>query len=254
MTAEKSETDRLRRSMKKISHPIRINQYLHLKGYCSRRQADRLIEEGAVMINGATAKLGAKIFENDVVKVSKRNSAILNMYAYFAYHKPRGVISHSPQMKEVSVREAAKLRKDFSPVGRLDKASSGLMLLTNDGRIVEPLLNPRYGHEREYVVKVDKKIKNMFLKKMRGGVQIEGYVTKPAAVERIDDLSFRITLTEGKKHQIRRMAAALGYQVRELTRTRIMHIKLGGLKKGEARELTQKERRELLKVLAIQEA
>jgi len=210
--------------MDAITYPIRINRYLLLKNLCSRREADRLIEQGKIKINGSVAVLGQKVNKGDVVEVA--SDAASREYKYYIFNKPRGIVSHNPQRDEESVEDVSGLGSSVSVVGRLDKDSRGLMLLTDDGRIVNAILSPEYGHEREYEVTVDKYIKESDLKKLARGVDIEGYTTKPAKAERLSEDSFSLTLTEGKKHQIRRMCAALGYQVADLKRVRMMHLVL----------------------------
>lgn len=234
--------------MTDVEYPIRINRYLFLKNYCSRREADRLIEQGKVSINGEPAVLGQKVNEGDDVKVAEEVAS--RVYQYYLYNKPRGIVSHNPQRDEQSVEDVSGLGDSVSVVGRLDKESHGLMLLTDDGRIVNAVLNPEHAHEREYEVRVDKYVKEQDLKKLARGVDIEGYVTKPAQVSRLGENSFSLVLTEGKKHQVRRMCAALGYQVQNLKRVRMMHLKLD-VADGENRPLTQGERAELLKIAGI---
>lgn len=229
--------------MDKIEYPIRINRYLLLQHICSRREADRLIEQGKVYINGDPAVLGQKVHEGDVVRVD--DEAAQREYKYFLFNKPRGIVSHNPQRNEQSIEDISGLEATVSPVGRLDKDSHGLMLLTDDGRIVHAILDPEHGHEREYEVRVDKYVKASDLKKLARGVNIEGYVTKPAVAERVAEDTFSLTLTEGKKHQIRRMCAALGYQVLDLKRTRMMHLSLD-VNEGEHRPLQPDEVTELL--------
>ena len=213
--------------------PIRINRYLALKGYATRRKADELIRKGLVSVNGRRAKLGDVIKKDDKVEVKKLRSRAL---IYLAYNKPSDTVTHSPQKDEIDIAMTIK-RTDVFPLGRLDKKSHGLILLTSDERITGPLLSPKMDHEKEYLVTVDKKISNHFLKWMRSGVNIEGYTTKKAAVEKMKENTFRIVLTEGKTHQIRRMCAALGYVVRDLKRVRILNIKLGDLKLNEYRKI-----------------
>lgn len=234
-----------------IPYPVRINRYLYLKGYCSRRRADTLVQAGKVKINGTPAQIGQQVQAADTVELAPDVRELPQTYRYFLYHKPRGIVSHNPQRSERSVEDVSGLGKKVFPVGRLDKASRGLMLLTDDGRIVHTLLAPEYAHEREYRVAVDKRITDSALGRMRKGVRIEGYVTKPAHVTRVGEKSFRITLTEGKKHQIRRMCSALGYTVTDLLRTRIAHLTLGSLKEGAHRPLTHSERSSLLRSLDI---
>jgi len=227
--------------IEEIIHPVRINRYLFLKGYCSRRKADKFIENKLEKINGRVAVLGDKVKKGDRVDVAKIVKEESKKYVYVAYYKPRGIVSHNPQVGEKGIEDIFKWGVTLYPLGRLDKASEGLMLLSNDGRIVDRLLNPKYAHEKEYVVKVDKKTTGLFLKKMESGVMIEKHKTKPAKVKRISTDTFRIILTEGKKHQIRRMCAALGYQVQDLKRIRIANIKLGTLKPEQHRVVKGKE-------------
>lgn len=236
-----------------IEYPIRANRYLFLKGYCSRRKADEMIEAGHVKINGKVAVLGQKINKDDKVEVSAKIQSMPKNYEYRILNKPRGVVSHDPQQGEKSAVDFFKdgEKKKLAPVGRLDKDSEGLLFLTNDGRIIDKMLNPKYEHEKEYIVRVDKQIKGTFLNRMKKGVNIEGYMTKPSLIKQTGERSFRITLTEGKKHQIRRMCAALGYQVKELKRMRIMNLRLGKLYPGQKRELKVTERLTLLKSLGL---
>ncbi len=226
-----------------ISYPIRINRYLYLKGFCSRREADRLIEKGLVKVNGKKVTLGQKLEKaEDRIEMPKSVRQEKSIKKYYLLHKPQGVVSHNPQTGEKSAEEyfespdIKKLR--MAPLGRLDKASRGLMLFSNDGTIVDKLLNPKHEHEKEYVVTIDKRMTKEFFDTMEQGVQIERYKTKPAKVTKIDTRSFKIILTEGKKHQIRRMCAALGYQVQDLKRTRIMNLRLGKMKPGSYKEVT----------------
>jgi 23S rRNA pseudouridine2604 synthase len=237
----------------KIEYPIRLNRYLYLKGFCSRRQADRMIRDKEIKINGEFAVLGQKVKENDNVELSNRVKELPKHYEYYLLNKPRGVVSHNPQQGEKSVEDFFKASdvKKLAPVGRLDKDSTGLMLISNDGRLIDKMLNPRHGHEKEYSVRVDKPLKESFARKMSQGVDIEGYKTKEAKVEVTGNRSFTIILKEGKKHQIRRMCAALGYQVRDLKRKRIMNLYLGGLRPGESRELSMQEKVSLLRQLEI---
>lgn len=229
-----------------------INHYLALKGYCSRRKAVDFIKQGKVKINGVVAEIGQRVGPDDIVTVTDDISRLPERYRYIAFYKPVGVVSHNPQAGEKGVEDIFKIKgTPLYPIGRLDKASEGLMLLSNDGRIVDRLLNPKTSHEKEYVVTVDKRMRPTSLRKMASGVRIEGYMTKPAKTREISDFTFGITLTEGKKHQIRRMAAALGYQVRKLRRIRIMNITLGTLKAGQGRALTEKEKTQLLSSLGL---
>ncbi len=211
-------------------YPMRINKYLALKKISTRRGADELVEKKKVFINGKLAILGSKVKENDVVEIK---GAEKKKYIYFAYNKPIGIETGSP-------------REGLFPLGRLDKASHGLMILTNDGRITDQLLNPKYFHEKEYVVKTLNKLRSNFKQKMEAGVNIEGYLTKKCKIKILDDFTFRIVLTEGKKHQIRRMCSNLFQEVADLKRERIMNIKLGNLKPGALREIKGDELATLL--------
>lgn len=221
---------------------MRINKYLAHTGVASRREADVLIGGGKVLINGKKAETGQQVNEGDEVEVVGKTKP----KTYLAYYKGRGIITHSPGEGEVDI--IGRLARDFginhvAPVGRLDKDSEGLIILSNDGRITGPLLDPEADHEKEYDVLVDKPISGMFKRVMAAGVDIEGYRTKPAMVEgnEKNDKRFKIILTEGKKHQIRRMCAALGYQVQSLKRIRIMNIELGKLKPNQYRKISGPE-------------
>lgn len=236
-----------------MEFPMRLNKYLAHTGVASRREADVLIEGGKVLINGQKAVMGQKVEESDKVEVVGKTKA----KQYYAYYKGRGVITHSPDEREVSIAE--RIAKDYgitdvAPIGRLDKDSEGLIILSNDGRITGPLLNPDSGIEKEYTVTVDKPLSGMFVRAMESGVDIEGYRTKPAqlATYKQNDKRFSIILKEGKKHQIRRMCAALGYQVQSLKRVRIANIEIGKLKPNQYRKINGPELATLLKTLSVQ--
>jgi len=234
-----------------ISYPMRINRYLALNNYSSRREADALIEKGVVTINGKKAKIGDKVEEKDVVAVNMKVANVAKKYVYFAYNKPRGIVTHSPKDGQRSIAEVTYTADDVFPVGRLDKNSRGLIILSNDGRITDKLLNPEREHEKEYVVTVNKPITNIFLKVMRQGVQLEDFKTRECLVEKKDETTFNITLTEGKKHQIRRMCTALGWEVVDLKRIRIMNIQLGTLGSGQQRKIQGSELETLLRSLGV---
>ena len=206
-------------------YPIRINKYLALKKISTRRGADELVKYKKVFINDKLAVLGSKVIEKDKVEV---RGVKLKNYLYFAYNKPIGIETNSPQ-------------EDLFPLGRLDKKSHGLLILTNDGRITDALLNPKYFHEKEYLVKTSNKLRSSFKQKMEAGVNIEGYLTKKCKVQILNDFAFRIILTEGKKHQIRRMCSALFQEIADLKRERIMNIKLDNLKPNALREIKGEE-------------
>ncbi len=233
-------------------YPMRINKYLALKNYATRRGADELVMGGKVTLNGKIAVLGDKVKETDTVVV--KDSGKKKKYFYYAYNKPVGIITHSPEAHEEDIR--AQVGSELTdrgvfPVGRLDKASHGLMILTSDGRITDRLLNPKFDHEKEYEVTTRDRIRDSFPTYMSKGVTIEGYKTRPCIVKKLEDNLFRITLNEGKKHQIRRMVAALYNQVSDIKRTRILSIKLGQLRDGAYRPIEGKELEGFLKDLHL---
>lgn len=220
--------------MENIPYPIRINRYLALTGVATRRGADELIAQKKVLINGHTVALGDMLQINDEVRV--KNMA-LKEYVYLAYCKPRGIITHSPNENEKSIKDIlhGQLKEQVFPIGRLDKDSHGLIILTNDGRITEKLLSPNREHEKEYIVTANKPITSKFLKHLECGVDIEGYTTKPAVAKKLGERKFSIIITEGKKHQLRRMCAAEGYVADDIKRVRITNIGLGSLQPGQFR-------------------
>ena len=232
-----------------MEYPVRINKYLAMKNICSRREADSLIVSGNIKINGKRAVLGDKVFETDRVELKKNSSKKL---VYYIFNKPIGIVTHSPQKGEKSILNLVKFPEKVFPVGRLDKDSWGLIILTNDGRITDKLLNPEKNHEKEYAVRVNKIMSESFLNKMAHGVRLgDGYKTKICKVEKINETMFSIILTEGKKRQIRRMCAALGYAVFDLKRIRIMNIKIKRLKPGEFKEIGGKELEDFLRELGV---
>ncbi len=226
-----------------LSYPIRINKYLASQKISTRKGADELVKNKKVFINGKLAVLGSKVEKSDKVEV-KGNK--IKEYKYFAYNKPIGVETDSP-------------KESLFPLGRLDKNSHGLLILTDDGRITDQLLSPKYFHEKEYIVKTKEKLRSNFKQKMEAGVNLDpvrgrgslralatsngvgGYITRPCQVKIINENTFRVILTEGKKHQIRRMCANLFQEVADLKRERIMNIKLGSLKSGAFREIKGEE-------------
>jgi 23S rRNA pseudouridine2604 synthase len=234
--------------MEKEQYPMRINKYLAMKGYSTRRGADELIEKKQVFINGKLAILGDKVLAEDVVEVKHKTKP--QAYLYFAYNKPAGVVSHSPQHGEQDVIKASALKNVF-PVGRLDKDSHGLMILTNDGRITDRMLNPEHDHEKEYIVKTVQKHRTNFKEKMENGVDIGDYVTQPCKVFIIDEHKFAIVISEGKKHQIKRMVVANFNEVRDLQRVRIMNINLGKLAPNSYRKIEGKELSTFLKNMGL---
>ncbi len=223
-------------------YPLRINKYLSSQDYCSRREADGLIKAGLVKINGRVAILGDKVSETDKIEVSPSVKSRLTTLKYYAYHKPASVVTHTPEDGQTDIKEIFPLKdKTIFPVGRLDKSSRGLIILTNDGRITGKLLGPEMNREKEYAVRVDKKISGFFLNKMSYGLNLGDFITKPCQAKQTGFDEFNIILTEGKKHQIRRMCDVLGFVVKDLQRIRIMNIGLKDLKPNEYREIKGKE-------------
>jgi 23S rRNA pseudouridine2604 synthase len=232
-------------------YPMRLNRHLAIKNFSSRREADRLIEKGLVTINGVKAQVGDKVQATDVVEVDGKLKQAWKKYRYFLYYKPAKIATHTSLLGQKSIKDVSGLPADVFPVGRLDRASQGLMFMTNDGRVTDKVLNPEYAHEKEYVVRVNKKVNTFFVRWMSEGIQLEDFKTKPCIVTPVDDDVFKIILTEGKKHQIRRMCTALGYEVRDLKRVRIMDLRIGLLKPGQYKELRGKTLTEFLISLGI---
>lgn len=230
--------------------PMRINKFLALKKQSTRRGADELIEKKQVFLNGRLAVLGDKVNENDNVEVRFRGNQKPPEYVYFAYNKPRGIVTHSAQGGEQEIKHVVALR-DVFPIGRLDKDSHGLVILTNDGRITDRMLSPLYSHEKEYLVTTKEDLRSNFKVKMEAGVKIEDGTTRPCKVKIVDDRTFRVILTEGKKHQIRRMCVALFQEVDDLQRIRIMNISLGNLKEGAYRKIEGEELHTFLESMEI---
>ncbi|MBW3521912.1 MULTISPECIES: 23S rRNA pseudouridine(2604) synthase RluF [unclassified Chryseobacterium] len=220
----------------------RINKYLSEVGYCSRRAADKLLEEGRIKINGQVPEMGTKVSDEDVVEVDgKPIRESEDKPIYIAFNKPVGIVCTTDTKRERdNIIEYINHPKRIFPIGRLDKPSEGLILLTNDGDIVNKILRSKNNNEKEYLVRVDKPINPRFLEKMRNGVPILDTVTKKCEVEKIDDMTFRIVLTQGLNRQIRRMCEFLGYEVKKLKRIRIMNIKLD-IPLGKWRELSPEE-------------
>ena len=230
-------------------YPMRINKYMALKQYATRREADELISSGIVFINGKKAVLGDTVNQKDKVEV--KTTAPKEGYRYFAYNKPVGVVTSLPAKDEKSILDVTEFPIKVFPLGRLDKESTGLIIMTNDGRITDKLLNPKNIHEKEYVVTVDKPIEHNFLVNLINGIRLGEYVTKKAKARRIDKHTFEIIITEGKNRQIRRMCASFGYNVKTLTRIRVMNILLGTLKPGTFKEISGVELDTLLASLGI---
>jgi 23S rRNA pseudouridine2604 synthase len=230
---------------------IRLNKYLSEVGYCSRRAADRLIEEGRVTINGKVPEMGTKVMPTDEVCVDgKPISPPKEQHTYIAFNKPVGIVCTTDTVVEPdNIIDFIKHPKRIFPIGRLDKPSEGLILLTSDGDIVNKILRARNNHEKEYVVTLDQAITDRFIQIMREGVPILDTVTRPCEVEKLGTYSFKIILTQGLNRQIRRMCQYLDYEVVKLKRIRIMNIVLD-MPVGKWRDLTAEELLELNKMLA----
>ncbi len=232
----------------------RINKYLTEIGYCSRRAADKLIEEGRVKINGKIPELGTKIAPGDFVSVDdKIVSPPSESFVYIAFNKPIGIVcTTDSRVEKDNIVDFINHPKRIFPIGRLDKPSEGLILLTNDGDIVNKILRARNNHEKEYIVTVDKKVDDHFLKRMRNGLPILDTITRKCTVERLSKNTFKIILTQGLNRQIRRMCEYLGYEVVKLKRVRIMNIHLD-IPVGQWRDLTKKEMVELNQLIGHSE-
>ena len=229
----------------------RINKYLSESGYCSRRAADRLIEEGKVTINGEISEMGTKVKEDDQVEVEGQIIEKLTnpKKIYLAFNKPVGIVCTTDRRVEPdNIIDFIKYPKRIFPIGRLDKSSEGLIFLTNDGDIVNKILRARNNHEKEYIVIVNRQINKDFIQRMSNGVEILETITKNCFVKQLGPKKFKIILTQGLNRQIRRMCEALGYRVQSLKRVRIMNIKLD-IPKGKYREFTKGELFELNRLL-----
>lgn len=225
---------------------IRINKYIASTGFCSRRDADKLIEEGHVSIDGVPAVQGSKVMPGAVVTVKGRPVVPKQDKIYIAFHKPLGITCTTDRRDPDNIIDYIGYPERIFPVGRLDKNSSGLILLTNDGDIVNQLLRAENGHEKEYTVTVDRNIDPSFKSSMENGLPILGQITLPCKVSIRSARSFNIILKQGLNRQIRRMCEYLGYRVIKLRRIRFMNIELGGLKAGEYRLLEPREIEKLL--------
>ncbi len=220
----------------------RINKYLSEVGYCSRRAADKLIDQGRVTINGKVPEMGTKVLDGDVVKVDGEVVTVpKEKPVYLAFNKPVGIVcTTDSRVEKDNIIDFINYPKRIFPIGRLDKPSEGLIFLTNDGDIVNKILRARNNHEKEYLVTVDKQIRPDFLNKMRNGVPILDTITRNCEVSQVSTYQFRIILTQGLNRQIRRMCEHLDYRVKKLKRIRIMNVNLD-LPSGKWRDLTTEE-------------
>lgn len=232
----------------------RLNKYISETGFCSRREADKLIADNKVQINGVIPELGTKVMPGDKVTVNGKliQAAPENKSdrVYIAYHKPIGITCTTERHVKGNIVDAIKHKQRIFPIGRLDKPSEGLIFLTSDGDIVNKILRAENAHEKEYVVNVDKPLNDRFKKRMEKGIPILGTVTKPCRVKILGPKQFSIILTQGLNRQIRRMCEYLDYEVTKLKRTRIMNVDLKGLKVGQWRDLTDAEMKAINKAVA----
>jgi 23S rRNA pseudouridine2604 synthase len=220
---------------------VRLNKYISETGACSRREADKWIEAGRVTCNGQAAELGTRVADGDEVCIDGVPIGAKMKQVYIALNKPVGITCTTEADVEGNIIDLVGYPERIFPIGRLDKDSEGLILLTNNGDIVNEILRSENNHEKEYIVTVDRAITDLSLQMMASGVKIMGELTKPCLVTRIDRESFRMILTQGLNRQIRRMCSALGYKAQRLQRVRIMNVHLGTLSRGKWRHLSERE-------------
>ena len=238
-------SNRIREEFLQKKEPVRLNKYLSEAGVCSRREADRLIEEGKVSVDGSPARTGMRITPGQVVKVGRKVVSRQDEMIVLAVNKPRGIVCTEEKRERNSIVRFLDYPVRVTYAGRLDKDSRGLLLMTNNGDIINQMMRAANRHEKEYKVTVDREITEEFVKQMSEGVSILDTVTRPCKVEKMGKYTFSIVLTHGLNRQIRRMCEALGYEVRDLVRVRIVNIRLGSLKEGQYRKLTDAELDEL---------
>ena len=242
-------SNRIREEFLQAKESVRLNKYLSEAGVCSRREADRLIESGKVTVDGVTAQMGMRVTAGQIVKVGKKTVSKQDEMIVLAVNKPKGIVCTEDQRERDSIVRFLNYPVRVTYAGRLDKDSRGLLLMTNNGDIIKQMKRAANRHEKEYKVTVDKEITEQFIKKMSEGVPILDTVTRPCTVKKIGKYTFSIILTQGLNRQIRRMCAAFGYEVKDLVRIRIMNIRLGSLKEGAYRKLTDEELEELYEML-----
>ncbi|MDM8534892.1 pseudouridine synthase [Clostridiaceae bacterium HSG29] len=228
---------------------MRINKYLSKAGYCSRREADKLIGNCSVRVNGKVVSTGYEVDNEDIVMIDGRIIELTENDEYIMLNKPKGITVTTALNDKSNVIDFIKYEKRVFPVGRLDKDSEGLLLLTDDGEIVNKILKSKYDHEKEYVVTVNKKISKSFLKEMEGEVAIDVGTTKKSKIKFVDDHTFHIIITQGLNRQIRKMCEVFGYKVIKLKRIRMINIEIGDLKIGKWRKLDKNELIDLFKII-----
>ena len=242
-------SNRIREEFLQAKESVRLNKYLSEAGVCYSREADRLIESGKVTVDGVTAQMGMRVTAGQIVKVGKKTVSKQDEMIVLAVNKPKGIVCTEDQRERDSIVRFLNYPVRVTYAGRLDKDSRGLLLMTNNGDIINQMMRAANRHEKEYKVTVDKEITEQFIKKMSEGVPILDTVTRPCTVKKIGKYTFSIILTQGLNRQIRRMCAAFGYEVKDLVRIRIMNIRLGSLKEGAYRKLTDEELEELYEML-----
>lgn len=238
-------SNRIRDEFIQKKQPMRLNKYLSEAGICSRREADRLIEAGKVTVDGETAQIGMRITPGQTVKAGSRVVSRQEEMVVLAVNKPRGIVCTEEKKERNSIVRFLDYPVRVTYAGRLDKDSRGLLLMTNNGDVINRMMRAANQHEKEYKVTVDREITEDFVRRMSEGVHILDTVTRPCRVEKIGKYTFSVILTQGLNRQIRRMCEALGYGVKDLVRVRIMNIRLGGLREGQYRKLTDAELDEL---------
>ncbi len=227
----------------------RLNKAISETGFCSRREADRLIEQGKVVVNGEVAELGLKVFKTDMIFVEGIQITNNVKLIYLAFNKPVGITSTTDKSIKSNIVDFINFPERIFPIGRLDKPSEGLIFMTNDGEIVNKILRSKNNHEKEYIVSVNRKITPEFINLMGSGIPVLDTITKRCPVKMIDDFTFNIILTQGLNRQIRRMCDYLGYEVKTLKRIRIMNIKLNNLNPGKYRHFTKVELEEVMRLV-----
>lgn len=240
-----SEKDIVISNKNKVRDEVRLNKYISETGFCSRREADKLIEQRRVKIDGVVATTGMKVSKGQSVSIDGKSLKVENEHVYIALNKPVGITCTTESKVKGNIVDFMNHEKRIFPIGRLDKDSQGLIFMTNDGDIVNKILRAGNNHEKEYVVTVNKPITDEFIKGMSNGVPILGTITKKCLVKKEGKYAFRIILTQGLNRQIRRMCEYFGYEVKKLERLRIMNVSLGNLKIGSWRYLTKKELAEI---------
>lgn len=237
--------NQIQKEFQQKTEAVRLNKYLSEAGVCSRREADRLIASGRVTVDGRPGETGMKVWPGQRVCIGKKVVSRQEEMVLLAVNKPVGIVCTEERRERNSIIRYLDYPVRITYIGRLDKDSRGLLLMTNNGDIINQIMRSANRHEKEYKVTVDREVTRDFLNRMAAGVPILDTVTRPCQVQKIGKYTFSIILTQGMNRQIRRMCEALGYQVKDLVRTRILNIRLGNLKEGEYRQVTDEELNEL---------